>query len=160
MATWNDNAIIGLVFIPLYSLLFCFNVFNCKLHGIRKEGGYICLLAVSVCMELPELIALLNDSENYWRYLDDAILDWDFRLFSSCILGCKSSTTRVLPTLHCNTCLHPKMVQHLSIVRSNCQAPYLGFGCAEARSLSQTRALHQRHPSRSFHLYHYWRSME
>ena len=108
MATWNADAIIGLLFIPCYTVLFCFNVYNCKLHGIRKEAGYVCLIAVSVCMK--PTVVLLIVSENRRRYLDDDILDWDIRLSRSCNMGCQSSTTRILPPLHRNTGIYSQMV--------------------------------------------------
>ena len=46
MTTWNADAIIDIVFIVLYGILFVPNVFNCIKHGIRREGGYILLLLV------------------------------------------------------------------------------------------------------------------
>ena len=50
MATWGPDAIIDLVFIVLYGVLLILNIFNVIKHGVRREGGYILLLAVSACI--------------------------------------------------------------------------------------------------------------
>ena len=84
------------------------SIVNCT-ESERKQDMFVCWRCLSVRNPRLEIVVLIG-SENHWRYLDDNILDWHFELYPSCYLGCQSSTTRVLPTLHRNLSLYPQMV--------------------------------------------------
>jgi hypothetical protein len=75
MASWNSDAIINIVFIPLYFLLIPINIFNCVKHGVRREGAYVCLLVVSLCTR-PIDVRLI--SENRRRHPIRDFLDGKF----------------------------------------------------------------------------------
>jgi len=50
MAYWYADDIIDVIFIILYSIVLVANIFNCFKHGITREGGYVLLVLVSLCI--------------------------------------------------------------------------------------------------------------
>jgi len=67
MAVWKASAIIDVIFIILYGILFILNLFNCYLHRLTDVGNfallraYVLLLFVSACW-LPKVATRLTYS--------------------------------------------------------------------------------------------------